>query len=282
MTDGVEPEVEAYGPGEEPAVTVVGGVHGDEPSGIRAIERVLASEPEFRRRVQFVRANPPALDAGRRYLDTDLNRAFPGDRDGDAREERLAAALLDVVGDTPTLSLHSTHSQPEPMALVSRGQPAAVDVAADLPAPYVVETGAAGGTLTAHGTVVTVEAGCQHSEAAADTATEFVRAFLRLFDVLPGDPPAADPDFYAMDEPVGKPPDAPDGAACRDVFDLRAANFEPVASGETWATVDGEPLVADEPFVPILMSECGYRDIFGYRGHFVGDSVGDARRAWTG
>ncbi len=42
-----------------------------------------------------------------------------------------------------------------------------------------------------------------------------------------------------------------------------------------------EELVADEPFVPVLMSECGYRDIFGYRAHVAGETLAEARDHWT-
>jgi hypothetical protein len=29
------------------------------------------------------------------------------------------------------------------------------------------------------------------------------------------------------------------------------------------------------------MSECGYQDIFGYRGRVVGETLAEARRAWS-
>ncbi|ELZ54483.1 succinylglutamate desuccinylase/aspartoacylase, partial [Halorubrum hochstenium ATCC 700873] len=46
--------------------------------------------------------------------------------------------------------------------------------------------------------------------------------------------------------------------------------FERVESGERFAAADGEPLLADEPFYPVLLSPNGYRDQFGY----VADRVG--------
>ncbi|ELY57694.1 M14 family metallopeptidase [Natronolimnohabitans innermongolicus] len=83
-------DVTVRGPGAEPEVVVVAGVHGDERSGIRAVNRLREADLDLQRGVAFVLANPEAIEAGERYLDSDLNRVFPGDPDGD-REERIAA-----------------------------------------------------------------------------------------------------------------------------------------------------------------------------------------------
>ncbi|WP_276272478.1 succinylglutamate desuccinylase/aspartoacylase domain-containing protein [Haloarcula litorea] len=281
MSESDSPEVTVRGPGSEPEVTVIAGVHGDEPSGVRAIQRVLDADHEFERTVQFVYANPPALAADRRYVDVDMNRAFPGDAGSDAQEERLAADLLEIVGDTPTLSLHATHSQPEPMALVSRAYETALSTAADLPVPSVVDTKeTVAGTLNQHAPVVTVEAGRQRTEDATDTATMVIETFLRIHDALAGNAATGEPTFFELEDVVEKPDDAPPAAACDELYDLRAENFELVSAGETWATIEGEDVVADEPFVPVLMSECGYQDIFGYKGGLAGESLDDAREYW--
>jgi succinylglutamate desuccinylase len=73
--------IEQFGEGD-PEVAVVGGIHGDEPCGVRAIERLLENPPSVRRPVALVVANERALAAGTRRVDEDLNRAFPGDPDG--------------------------------------------------------------------------------------------------------------------------------------------------------------------------------------------------------
>ncbi|GGN97063.1 MULTISPECIES: succinylglutamate desuccinylase/aspartoacylase domain-containing protein [Haloarcula] len=281
MSQIESPEVTVRGPDGDPAVTVIAGVHGDEPSGVRAIQRVLDADHEFERPVQFVYANPAALAADRRYVDVDMNRAFPGDAESDELEERLAAELLDVVGETPTLSLHATHSQPEPMALVSREYPTALETSAALPTPSVVDTSqTVDGTLNRCAPVVTVESGRQRTEDATDTATMVIETFLRLHDALPGTVATGDPRFYELDDVVEKPEDAPPGTASSELYDLEAENFELVSEGAVWATIEGEEVTADEPFVPILMSECGYQDIFGYKGVPVGESLADAREYW--
>lgn len=264
------PEVTVAGPGE-PEVAVVGGVHGDETSSVRAVRRLRSADLDLQRGVAFVIANPDAVEAGERFLDSDLNRVFPGDPDGD-HEERLAAALCDVIEPLTTLSLHDTHSQPASFALVHRSQPREYDLAADLPVERIVDhSGVNEGTITTCGTVVEIEVAPQGSDVAAEEAKRQAEWFLQRVGALPGDPPPSTPSFYQMADAVPKPPGA--------TYELHVENFEYVPDGTVYARVDERGLVADEPFYPILMSECGYREIFGYRGDLLGESLSAAYEA---
>ena len=63
-----------------PALLVVAGVHGNEPAGVVAAERVLKAlrerEPGLKGRLVALRGNLGALAAGRRFLGRDLNRGW--------------------------------------------------------------------------------------------------------------------------------------------------------------------------------------------------------------
>ncbi|WP_232701898.1 succinylglutamate desuccinylase/aspartoacylase domain-containing protein [Halobacterium wangiae] len=267
----VPPDVTVAGPGE-PEVAVIGGVHGDEPGGVHAVRRLRDADLDLQRGVMFVVANPAAVEAGQRFLDSDLNRVFPGDPDGD-REQRIAAEVCDRVAELTTMSIHGTHSHPEPFGLVHRSQPSEYDLVAELPLPHVVDhSGVYEGTITTCGCLVEIEVGIQGTDEAAEAAERQARAFLQRVGALPGDPPRGNPDFFHMTEAVPKAPGA--------VGDLYVRNFEYVPEGTVFAAVDGEDLVADEPFYPILMSECGYPDIFGYKGRKLGDSLEEVKQSW--
>jgi len=269
----VPPEVTAAGPGE-PEFAIVGGVHGDEPSGARAVRRLRAANLPLQRGVLFVVANPAAVAAGRRYLDSDLNRVFPGDPRGD-REQRLAADLCGVVGSVTSLSIHGTHSRQTPFALVHRSQPTEYDLAAGLPVSHVVDhSGVNEGTITTCGCLVEVEVGAQGREEAADVAEFQARSFLQRVGALPGQPPASQPSFFHMTGRVPKP--------ARASTELFAENFELVPAGTVYARVDGRDLVADDAFYPILFSESGYADIFGYEGRKLGDTLAGVPGSWLG
>lgn len=241
-----------------PDVAVVGAVHGDEPCGARAIERFLDSDPEVDRAAKLIVANELALERGVRYVETDLNRALPGDPESDLYEERLAHELLTEVRGCTTLGIHSTVSYDGAFANVAYLNERKREVAAHLPVDGVVDfTVVADGRSVELPSFVDVEAGRQGSAAAVDNAYDCLLAFLRATGVLPGDPPAPDPPFYEVTEPIYKEP----GRSYRFLAD----NFERVDRGERFATVDGDPLVAEEAFWPVLMSDDGHDTLFGYR-----------------
>ena len=272
--DGVGIDVTVLGSGE-PELSVVGGIHGDEPAGVRAIRRVIEAEPDLERPVQFVVANPPAAVAHRRSLDTDMNRVFPGESGVATLERRLAAELTEAVAGTTVLSIHATHSSVEPLAFVSGSHPVAQAIAARLPLEHVVNHDpVVDGAFTSCERVVSVEAGRQLTEDATRNAARIVQAFLRLTDALPDQPTTGDPAYYTLIDQVKKPAEA-------DNPRLAVDNFERVESGETYAKAADVEFVADRPFFPILMSENGYDDIFGYKGEKAGDTLAAAREAWS-
>jgi len=241
-----------------PEVAVVGAVHGDEPCGARAIQRFLETEPDVDRPAKLIVANERALERGVRYVDTDLNRCLPGDPESDQYEERLAAELMTEVQDCLALGIHSTVSYDRPFANVAYLNERKRDAVAHLPVDAVVDfTVVADGRSVELPGFVDIEAGHQGSAAAADNAYDCLVAFLRATDVLPGEPPAPDPDFYEVTDPVYKEP----GRAYR----FLGENFERVPAGEPFATVDDNDLTADEEFCPVLMSSDGHDVLLGYR-----------------
>jgi len=270
----IGPERTDHGPGE-PAVAIVGGVHGDEPSGVRAVERLRAAiergELALQCGVALIVANPAAVEAGVRGVDSDLNRAFPGDPDGD-REQRLAARLLEQTGGMRTLSLHATHAEAEPIAILDGSRPGMLEMADELPVPYVVDhRRVAKGSYSSVADVLTLEAGCQGTEAAAVTAEQIALEFLRATDAIDGQTRSVSSQFFALDEPVEKPPSAR--------YELLVENFQLVEEGAPFASVDGSLVHAEVPFYPVLMSAQGYTDVFGFRGHKLGDGLAEATAA---
>ena len=255
-----------------PEVAVVGAIHGDEPCGARAIERLLETDPDVERPVKLIVANEEALERGVRYLDEDLNRAFPGDPDADSREARLAHALGQELRSCTTLSLHSTQSYDQPFALVDGIDEVARSICPHLPIEHVVETGPfADGRLIAHPHTIEVECGLQGSDAAAENAYWIVRGFLSATGVLPA-PMATDPLDIGDPEtvPVFRLVDViPKETGHR--YEVFATNFEPVDAGTAFAAVDGQQLSAEEPFYPVLMSPHGYESVFGYAAERVGE-----------
>lgn len=259
--------IEQLGDGS-PEIAVVAAIHGDEPCGVHAVEQLLAESPAVERPVKFIVANEVALERDVRYTDTDLNRAFPGDSTAEAHEERLASDLAREIRDCTTLALHSTQSHADPFALVDTVDAVARSICPHLPVSVLVETEAeSDGRLIEYPHTVEVECGLQGSEQAAENAVELTRAFLEATGALTGKEPVAGDDrdevaVYHLGRPIPKRE--------ADEYDVFVENFRRVDAGEPFAAADGDELVAEEPFYPVLMSPYGYENVFGYRGERIG------------
>jgi predicted deacylase len=257
--------VEQLGEGE-PEYVIIGSIHGDEPCGMRAIEDLLAEDPEVRKPVALVIANEEALEAGERYLEEDLNRAFPGDPEGDTHESRLAAEFGERFGDCTALSLHSTQSYGDPFAIVNGLSDYARHICPRLGVDAVVDAGheTDGRLFESVPRTIEIECGYQGSETAAANATRVARAFLGAVGVLPEAerPPADGLPVFRLREPVPK-------RSASD-YEVYADNFKEVPSGATFAAADGVDIVAEEGFYPVLMSPEGYEHVFGYAADRVG------------
>lgn len=91
-----------------PTLLVVAGIHGDEPSGVRAARSLADRGPALRGRLLVLpEANPEALAAESRAAPGagDLNRAFPGRRLGDPAERRAFSLFRLVRTARPDLVL---------------------------------------------------------------------------------------------------------------------------------------------------------------------------------
>ena len=139
-----------------PTVVVIGGVHGNEPAGVVALERVLKTlertRPLVAGKLVGVLGNRAALAAGRRFNTRDLNRDWTEAGCAELKgathlvdEDAEQRALLDVFeplidqADRPVvfIDLHSSSGRGAPfccMADVLRNRP----IALSLPLPLVL------------------------------------------------------------------------------------------------------------------------------------------------
>jgi predicted deacylase len=233
-------------------IAIVACMHGDELCGKEAVERFLESDFELKRPVKFILANEKAMENGERFVDTDLNRCFPGNLESEKHEERLAAKLMEELEGLKSLTLHSMEEFEEMFCLVntvdedlitSPGVEIAVDVA-----PLDKES------VEKYLDAVSVEVGEVGSDEASENAYEVLLNFLAYFDVIDREKPDERPELFEMYEAVP------------GNYEFLAENFEKVEEGEKFAENEEEELRAEEAFYPILMSSDGYDEILGFRG----------------
>jgi predicted deacylase len=123
-----------------PTLVIVGGIHGNEPSGILALERVLSvlagKEERLAGEVIALRGNLTALSLRRRYVGRDLNRMWSRERiesllarqeagyevPEDREQAELFLALEEIFerapGRTFALDLHSTSGGGSPFVVM--------------------------------------------------------------------------------------------------------------------------------------------------------------------
>lgn len=260
--------IETLGEGE-PEIAVVGGIHGDEPAGVRAVEHLMETRPEVARPVKLVVANEEAIERGVRYVEADLNRSFPGRADGQSHEVRLAHAVGAEVRDCVTLALHTTQSYGGMFALVDEVRDLAREICPRLSVDAVVETGHAEGRIfEVEPDTIEVECGYQGSEQAARNAGQVAREFLAATGALPDEetPHQQELPVFRLGDPVPK--------AVAEEYEVFVENFEQVLEGERVAAADGDVVLAEQDFHPVLLSAYGYEDVFGYMADRVGTLSG--------
>lgn len=141
-----------------PCVVVLAGLHGNEPGGVVAVERVLATlrdgELPLRGRFLGVAGNLPALAENKRYIERDLNRNWferdveallarnPAEDTVEDRQQRELIALLDALphdDDHPVvfLDLHSTSADGLPFSCMPDTL-ANLKIALEIPVPAVL------------------------------------------------------------------------------------------------------------------------------------------------
>lgn len=88
-------------------------LHGDETFGLGVIHKILKKIPIFI-------GNPEAVRKKVRYIDTDLNRAFPGNKNGNYEERRAFYLLNKLKKFKYVIDIHSSSSDTELFGIITK------------------------------------------------------------------------------------------------------------------------------------------------------------------
>lgn len=235
----------------EPEYAVVSGVHGDEPAGVKAVQKLKESSKEFLKPLKLVIANEKALDRNERFVEKDLNRVFPGDSEG-CHEERLAASLYSELEGMKVIDLHTTSSEKTPFTVVSNPGEEELELAAATGVKRTIDMSFVQGGLDDDLTAVVAEA--ERGERAVEELYKVLENFLINEEVVAGDAERSEPEIFKVY-----------GVAEGEGFRFTAENFEKVSKGEAFAKKEDHKLVAQKDFYPVLMSTDGYEDMVGFQ-----------------
>lgn len=237
-----------------PEHAIISCIHGDEPCGWEAIQKLIDSELEFKKPVKVILANEKAFKRNQRSVDSDLNRSFPGDPNSENYEERLGSKIMNEIEGMKVLDIHSTESRPVPFGIITDTSESSLDVAEATGIGRIADLGYVdGGFIKYVEAGIAVEFEKQGDDSASD-AYEVILNFLKYFNVIDGDPKTLDTEIYEVYDEV-------EGSG----YTFIAENFEPVEKGEVFAEKENSQKVADEKFWPVLMSTDGYDDMIGFK-----------------
>lgn len=189
--------VRGNNPGRTTAI--VAGVHGNEPGGVKALERAITLFPITHGVVHYVIGNPEALRAGKRFLEINLNRAFlKGDlanRLPEQAYERRRAIQLMPLFDTcdALLDLHSvSNKQATPFVICEKEF---FNLARKFPFPIrssgwnAIEPGSTDYYMSTINKIgVCLECGFHNDPSVEDRAIDGIHRFLSLMGNIISDP----------------------------------------------------------------------------------------------
>jgi predicted deacylase len=196
--------VRLFADADGPRVVIFAGVHGDEVSGVHAVEKVFfdlfVGRPALLRgSLTLVRGNELALAAERRYIKHNLNRLFredyPPSIDRDSYEFQRAQELKTILNACDYFfDLHSAPFAQAPFIVAERH---VVGLYAKLGIPRIMtgwsnfSTGSIGGDTenfaNAHGAKsATLESGSHFDKRSNDVAYRSVISFLSLLQMIAG------------------------------------------------------------------------------------------------
>ena len=109
-------KIESIGSGT-PKILIIGCTHGDEIIGYKVIKELKKIKLK-RGSLDFLIANELAKKNKKRFLDVDLNRAFPGKKNGN-KEEKIAFQINKILKNYDlVLDIHATNSNFDVIAIV--------------------------------------------------------------------------------------------------------------------------------------------------------------------
>lgn len=253
--DSNKPTVIAEIGSGDPLLVINVGTHGNEYQSVIAVETFLKDfDPKKldRGSVRFTLSNPVALRSNRRFLVTDLNRAYPGDLSAEG-EKRIAAEVLPLVQDADFVLDCHTSPNPDPFIILGSRNQARLPLAELIPIEPIVLFEAPKPCAMVDFTPcgVGVELGQHSSSDSAKRGVETIQALIDRLGFTSNRVPATQHKYYEVFQPLNYQDIPP--KALGELHD-----FQPILNRKL-----GLELEEDVSY-PILCGKKDYTDNFCY------------------
>lgn len=252
--------VTKYGKGE-PTLVVVGCLHGDELVGQRIIDE-LAKSVCLKGSLKTIIANPAAVAAGKRFIDQDLNRSFPGNNNSKMLEERIAAQLLTEISDNDyVIDIHSTSSDTQDVVIIKK-RDKTINQMIEIIRPHrvlLMSEDYGNGALVNFCSGISIEYGSHNSEETFSKSLLDIKKLMYHLGMIDDVDIIKEQqtEFYKVFGVAKKPHN----------FQIseNVHNFVKINQGDILGYADEMPVLAEEDFYPVLFGEKAYQDIIGFK-----------------
>jgi len=252
-----------------PKILIVGSTHGHERIGLKIIEE-LKNLNVGGNILEFVIGNPIAFSKSVPFIDSDLNRSFPGNEFGTYEEKRAFELIPKITSADIVIDIHSTNTTDlsnDSMLIITALNPETQNIIDIIKPPKVLymkyRNSAA---LISNAKVgIAFEYGKDDSDFVLQATLHDIANILIHTNVIKSNPyktkkHVQKTEMYEVYDAFNK------NFSGTYTLNSSIRNFELCSSGSTVCTTEsGEDIVASESFIPILFGENRYTSILGFK-----------------
>lgn len=252
-------------------ILIVGSTHGHERVGLKIIEELKKLNLD-KNLVDFEIGNPRASEKNIPFIESDLNRIFPGKEHGTYEEMRAYELSPKIKEAELVIDIHSTNTtdlSDESMLIVTNYTEASKEIIGIIKPPKVLYMKYKGNNaLISQAKVgIAFEYGKDTSEVVLMAILHDIVEVLIHCGILKTNPYTTtktnthtDTEIFEVYDAFKKEFVGP----CKLMSDIK--NFQMVKQGQVICEIDmDKKITADEDFVPILFGENRYTEILGFK-----------------
>lgn len=238
------------------------GTHGDERIGLKVARAIKKIDIKIGRLTVNI-ANPRAFKLNKRFIDEDLNRAFPGKKNGNYEEQRAYKLLPLIKSADIVIDIHSTTSELRDALIVTKLNNKIKEYVYIISPKYLLVMNATKKTvLISHAKIgLAFEYGKDNDPKVAEKIIDGIKSLLvhiGMIEKLKKNETKIKPSFFDVYKSVPKPKGA--------ILDKKIKNYTLVKKNQIYAFIKNKKIKAAEDFYPILFGNKNYKNIFGFAG----------------
>jgi len=252
----------------KPRILVIGATHGHEYLGVLVLKELkkLQISEEI---LQFEIGNLQAYRKGVTFIDSDLNRVFPGDKKGDYEQRRAYELSQKIRQVDIVIDIHATNTISmiaDAMLIVTKLNPQTEELIQIINPPrlLLMRYGSDRAVISNAKIGIAFEYGDNDNKKAFESILFSIGEILCTYKIIKKNPYSssltkAKTKSYEVYDTYKKP--------CRKkcVLVKKVKNYKMINKGDCIARCGNETICADETFIPILFGENRYKEILGFR-----------------